>query len=120
MNTPQTQERVFTHTIEGRVVGEYTSTEGATPRQFAVIMTLSGPELAPRDMRLPLDTNDVIESLAQRIEDVIEAAARVGYQPEAIRGAVARALTRQAPVLADAQRDLEADTSATDDSAEAS
>ncbi len=91
-----TQEWVRTHTIEGRIVGEFTSTEGGTPRQMAVIMTVNGPELAPRDTLIPLDADYVIASLSHRFEDLIEAAERAGYQPEAIRAAVEKALERHA------------------------
>jgi hypothetical protein len=93
--TTQTQEWVRTHTVEGRIVGEFTSTEGGTPRQMAVIMTVNGPELAPRDTLIPLDTDYVIASLSHRFEDLIEAAERAGYQPEAIRAAVEQALSRR-------------------------
>lgn len=89
-----TQEWVRTHTIEGRIVGEFTSTEGGTSRLVAVIMTVNGPELAPRDTLIPLDADYVITSLAHRFEDLIEAAERAGYQPDMIRAAVERALTR--------------------------
>jgi hypothetical protein len=89
-----TQEWVRTHTIEGRIIGEFMSTEGGTSRLMAVIMTVSGPELAPRDTLIPLDADYVIASLSHRFEDLIEAAERVGYQPETIRAAVELALSR--------------------------
>ncbi|WP_322489318.1 hypothetical protein [Chloroflexus sp.] len=96
MDTQTTQTQwVRTHTIEGRIVGEFTSTESGTPRLMAVIMTVNGPELAPRDTLIPLDADYVIASLSHRFEDLIEAAERVGYTPEMIRAAVERALTRR-------------------------
>ncbi|MFV9505458.1 MAG: hypothetical protein AB4911_12960 [Oscillochloridaceae bacterium umkhey_bin13] len=84
-----------THAFGGRIVGEFTSTETIPPRQMVVIMTLNGPEIAPRDALIPLDDDDVIGSLAHRIEDVLDAAEQVGYNPDEIRAAVALALQRK-------------------------
>lgn len=87
---------VRTHAFGGRIIGEFTSTDSTPPRQMAVIMTLSGPEIAPRDALIPLDHDDMIGSLSHRIEDVIDAAERVGYTPDEIRAAVELALRRKA------------------------
>lgn len=82
--------------MAGRIIGEFTSHETGVPRLMAVIMTLRGPELAPRDTLIPLDEDDVIASLSHRFEDLIEADEQVGYQPEAIRAAVEQAIERRA------------------------
>jgi hypothetical protein len=92
------QEWVRTHTIGGRVVGEFAGDQ-PDRRLMAVIMTLHGPEIAPRDTLLPLDAQDVIDSLAHRFEDLINAAQRVGYSPEDIQAAAALALQRHQPVV---------------------
>jgi hypothetical protein len=91
------QEWVRTHTIGGRIVGEFAGGE-PDRRLMAVIMTLHGPEIAPRDTLLPLDAQDVIDSLAHRFADLIDAAQRVGYSAEDIQAAMALALQRQQPV----------------------
>lgn len=85
-----------THAFGGRIVGEFTNTDSTPPRQMAVIMTLNGPEIAPRDALIPLDHDDVIGSLSHRIEDLIDAAERVGYTSDEIRAAVELALRRKA------------------------
>jgi hypothetical protein len=84
-----------THTVGGRIVGEFTNHESAPPRQMAIIMTLNGPEIAPRDTLMPLDHDDVIGSLSHRIEDVIDAAERVGYTTDDIHAAIDLALRRK-------------------------
>lgn len=84
-----------THAFGGRIVGEFTSTDRTPPRQMAVIMTLSGPEIAPRDTLIPLEPSEVIGSLAHRIEDVLDAAEQVGYTPYEIWAAVELALQRK-------------------------
>jgi hypothetical protein len=89
-------EWVRTHTVGGRIIGEFASSEHAQ-RPMAVVMTLHGPEIVPRDSLIPLETSDVIDSLAHSFEDVIDAAERVGYTLEAIQAAVALALQRRAP-----------------------
>jgi len=85
-----------THAFGGRIVGEFTNTDVTPPRQMAVVMTLNGPEVAPRDTLIPLDHAEVIGSLSHRIEDVLDAAERVGYTPDDIRAAVELALRRKA------------------------
>ena len=89
-------EWVRTHTVGGRIIGEFVSSEHAQ-RAMAVVMTLHGPEIVPRDTLIPLDSRDVVDSLAHRFEDVIDAAERVGYTREDIQAAVALALQRRAP-----------------------
>ena len=81
-----------THAVGGRVVGEFLDTTQSPPRPMVVLMTLSGPELAPRDSLIPLEPADVVGSLAQRLADVLDAAARVGYSPDEMRQAVEQAL----------------------------
>lgn len=98
MTRSDTIEWARTHTFGGRVVGEFTSTDSTPPRQMVVIMTLHGPEIAPRDTLIPLDHDDVIGSLSHRIEDIIDAAERVGYSADEIRAAVELALRRKSAV----------------------
>jgi hypothetical protein len=81
-----------THTFGGRVVGEYLDATQTPPRPMVVLQTLSGPEIAPRDALIPLDPEDVVGSLAQRLADVLDAAARVGYSPDEMRQATEQAL----------------------------
>ena len=57
-------------------------------------MTLDGPELAPRDTLIPLDANEVTDTLAHRFEDLLTAAERVGYSSATVRAALERAFTR--------------------------
>ncbi|MBP1467942.1 hypothetical protein EYB53_019655 [Candidatus Chloroploca sp. M-50] len=74
------------------------STEHTPPRRMAVIMTLHGPEIAPYDALIMLEHDDVIGSLAHRIEDVLDAAVRVGYTHDDLRAAVELAVRRKAAV----------------------
>jgi hypothetical protein len=90
----ETASWVRTHSFGGRVVGEFIS-EDAAVRRMAVIQTLSGPEIAPSDALIPLDQAEVIGSLAQRVEDLLDAAERVGYSPDEMRAAVEQALQRK-------------------------
>jgi len=92
----ETAQWARTHAFGGRIVGEFTSTESSPPRQMAVILTLHGPEIAPRDTLIPLEPQDVIGSLALRIEDLLDAAARVGYTADEMRVAVEQAFQRKA------------------------
>lgn len=64
------------------------------PAGFILPQTLSGVETAPRDALIPLEPDDVIGSLAQRLADVFDAAERVGYSPDEMRAAVELALSR--------------------------
>jgi|GEM_PF-3189487 len=92
----ETAQWARTHAFGGRIIGEFTSTASSPPRQMAVIQTLNGTEIAPRDTLIPLEPQDVIGSLALRIEDVLDAAERVGYTVEEMRAAVEQALQRKA------------------------
>ena len=89
-------EWVRTSTVGGRIIGEFASSEHVQ-RPMAVVMTLHGPEIVPRDTLIPLDSRDVVDSLAHRFEDMIDVAERVGYTLEDIQAAVALALQRRAP-----------------------
>lgn len=90
----ETAQWARTHAFGGRVVGEYLDTTLDPPRPMVVLQTLSGTEIAPRDTLIPLDPEDVIGSLAQRLADVFDAAERVGYSPDELRAAVELALSR--------------------------
>lgn len=91
----KTAQWVRTHTFGGRIIGEFTSMDSTPPRQMAVIMTLHGPEIAPHDTLIPLDNDDVIGSLAHRIEDLLDAAEKVGYTADEIRAAIELAVRRK-------------------------
>lgn len=94
--TDQRAQWARTHAFGGRIAGEFVDDTATPPRPMVVIMTLHGPEIAPRDTLIPLDPAEVIGSLSHRIEDVLDAAERVGYTPEEIRVAVEQALRRKA------------------------
>jgi hypothetical protein len=83
-----------THSFGGRIVGEFISLDD-NARPMVVLMTINGPQVAPRDSLIPLDQQDIVDSLAQRVEDLLDAAERVGYSPDAIQTAIEAALRRR-------------------------
>lgn len=91
----ETHQWVRTHAFGGRMIGTFIHTDSSAPREMAVILTLRGPEIAPRNTLIPLAHDEVIGSLARRIEDLLDAAERVGYTLTDMRDALERALQQK-------------------------
>lgn len=82
------------HTAEGFIMGEFTSTDDSS-RPMAVLQTLDGPAVAPRSRLIPVDAEYMTRSLSHRFEDMIAAATKAGFTPDAIRHAVELAMERR-------------------------